>query len=732
MDDRSTPFGRELRRLRVGAGYSLARLATLAFTTKGQLSKLENGLATPAPDVVEACEKALRANGSLRALAVGARRPVRPAGPNGLPPVTRYFTGRRYESERLAAALREPAAAVVLSGMAGVGKTELAVRAAREAQASFPDGCLFLDLRGYHSGGAEVTAEDALDTLLRTLGVPGDAVPPDLDGRANVYRDLVRGKRVLLVLDNAADTDQVRPLLSAEPGCRVLVTSRKRLDALDDAVGVQVGELPAAEAAELFRATAGDREGDVARVVELCGGLPLAVRIAAAVLRSRPMLTVDLLADRLAVESQRLRALVDGERSVEAAFALSLDGLPEPQRRMFGLLGLHPGGEVEVAAAAALGGLDPLDADTLLGALDHANLLTLLPDDRVRLHDLLRLFAVRHVLPGVPVEERERAVRDLLDHALRRLHAADERIAPHRYRPDLPAAAAAVEGFEDREAALAWLDREWRTLAELCRIAIDRGLSDLPWRFTHLLHGYLFQAKLWTPWIALLEEVVAATRAAGERRPLAITLNNLGVARFDRGDLEPARRDFLAALEIHEDLADRHGITSARSNLAWIDHYLGEHDSALHHLGVALAAYRDLGNDRNAAITLRGTALVEVALHRHDDAVAHAVRAGEEFVRLGLDLDLVMTWNALGWAYFAAGKLDLAADHYRRALEGAERIDSRYEAARARTGLGNAAAAAGENLVAARHWADADEFDGVLTPLVVGEARARADLAGTR
>lgn len=735
MDDQANVFGSELRQARERAGISLSAFAEQVHYSKGFLSKIENGHAAPTPELARACDDLLSANGALVTLAARGHRSRKSSALHGLPAGTRHFTGRQDELRRIALALREPRAVVVLTGMAGVGKTELALRAAWESQASFPDGCLFFDLYGFTPWAPKIFSGEVLDTLLRVLGVPGAEIPGDLDGRANIYRHRLRGKRLLLVFDNAADSTQVWPLLPAEEGCRVIVTSRNRLTALDEAHHEIVDVMPTDEAVRLFRATADDRadtdQDAVAKLVGLCGNLPLAVRIAAARLRSSPRWTVEQLTDRLLDETSRLRELYDGERNVTSAFALSLKSLPEPQQRLFGLLALHPGGDIELPAAAALGGHEPAEAERLLAGLDYAHLITQLPDDRIRLHDLLRGFAIEHVLPRIPQDQQKNAKRNLIDYALRRTFLADELIAPHRYRPALPPSEVTAEPFTDRAAALAWLDREWPTLVTLGARATAQILLDRCWLFPYLLHDYFFLTKLWEPWIESLEIAAAATRRSGENRALALMLNNLGVAQADRGELAKSQRHYREALSLFRALGDGHG-TTARSNLAWVDFYLGEHLAAVKGMTVALAAYQRAGADRNAAITLRGIALAETALGRFDDALAHAEQARGEFVALNLDLDVVMTLNCLAWVHFRAGHAAEAADLYQRAVEAGERYGSRYEVSRAQTGLGNVAAIRGDFDLADRHWSQADRFDGVLNPLMVGEARTRNELAAHR
>ncbi|MCC8245501.1 tetratricopeptide repeat protein [Saccharothrix luteola] len=735
MDGHEPDFGGELRRRRERAGHSLIAFAELIHYSKGYLSKVETGKAAGNREFAQACDTALAADGALLAL-MRARSNRRTAGGavtavTGLPPVTRHFTGRAGEREAIAAVLGDTRAegVCVLSGMAGAGKTALALRGAWDVADRFPDGCLFLDLGGHAADGAHATAHDVLDPLLRLLGVPGDQIPPQADARANLYRGRLRGKRLLLVLDNAAGTAQVSPLVPAEPRCRVVITSRNKLNALDDAVRVDVGVLPADEAAALFRAVAGERAAGapdevVARVARLCGLLPLALRIAASRFRTGANPSLEDFERRLADENSRLGVLDDGERSVAAAFALSHRELPPEQARVFALLALHPGRDIGVDEVAALAGVDLERARVLVDRLGDVHLVTHTADGHVALHDLLGDFA--RALPAA--EDHDAAVLRLLDHTLLLAESSDEHLAPHRYRmplelDHLPAFSA---GFPDRESAVTWLDRRWPTLVGLCGLAGARGLHSRCWQLAFLLRDYFFQAKLWDQWIDTHRTAAASARAAGDDRALAMTLNNLGIAHADRGELEQAGGYYAEAMELFREVGDEHGSINAESNLAWVALYLGDLERAWHGLRSAEAAYRRLGNERNAAISLRGISLVETELGRYDDAVEHADLSYDRFRRLGLPLDLVMSLNGSAWAHFRAGRLDQAAERYEQAVRSAGDCGSRYEEARARTGLGNVHAAAGRSAEAARAWARADELHPRLDPTMVGEARARS------
>ncbi|GAA2821386.1 ATP-binding protein [Crossiella cryophila] len=734
MDSHKHEFGGELRRRRERAGFSLGAFAKLIHYSKSHLSKVETGCAAGNREFAQKCDIALEANGAL--LALMRDRPHRRAGTRtaavtGLPPVTRHFTGRERERKAIVAVLRDMSTegVCVLSGMAGVGKTALALRSAWDVADLFPDGCLFLDLDGQALAGAQATAHDILDLLLRLLGVPGEQIPPQFDARANLYRSRLRGKRLLVVLDNAAGTAQVAPLIPAEPRCSLMITSRNKLNALDDAVRVNVDVLPHAEAVTLFRAIAGDRVSAapdelVARVVQLCGRLPLAIRIAGSRLRTGANASLQDFERRLAEETSRLGVLDDGERSVAAAFALSYRELPLDQARVFRLLALHPGRVIETDDIAALADVDLEQATVLADRIGDTHLVTHTADGHVILHDLIRDFA--RALPEV--EEQGAAVRRLLDHNLQLTRTSDEFLAPHRYRvqldlPDLPVSSTALP---DRESALAWFDRRWPTLVGLCGLAATQRLHRHCWQLAFLLRDYFFQSKLWDQWIGTHRTAAAAARVAGDNRALALTLNNLGIAYADRGELEQATGHYEEASDLFREAGDEHGLINAASNMAWAALYLGDHERAWHELWTAGAAYRRLGNKRNAAIALRGVSLAEVELGRHDDAVAHADESYDRFRELDLPLDMTMSLNSSAWAHFRADQHELAAERYRLAAASASDCGSPYEHARALIGLGNVHAAAGRSAEAQAEWTRADELHPPLDQRMVGEARVRA------
>jgi tetratricopeptide (TPR) repeat protein len=729
MNERAT-FGAELRHRRRAAGLTLTELAVRTHYSKGYLSKVETGLATPNPALAALCESELGAPGVLTALVsqTPSRRRTRPdVRPSGLPPVTASFTGRVADVRAVRDALEADGGVCVISGMGGVGKTELAIRCAHRLETGFADGCLFVDLRGV--GGGQAAEPAAVhDRLLRVLGVPAERIPADPDDRAALYRSRLRGRSMLLVLDNAAGAAQVRSLLPAEPKCRVLITSRSRLSSLDDAEHVSLGALDPAEAAELFVSLTGSPPGDlVTRVVELCAGLPLAIRIAAARLRAHPTWDVRELDTRLDAEAARLGELDDGERSLLATFQLSMRQLSDTEARLFGLLALCPGVDFDVHTASALAAVTPREADRLLERLHDAYLLNQHDSDRYAFHDLLRVFAGEVVLAAMPARDASSAFRRLTDFAVRSALQADRLLTPQRFRPGIELDAAVLEParVDDDEMALAWFRAEWPGLVDLCRAAAERGEHERCWQLAFLLRGFFFAAKLWDPWIATHRWARGSAEALGDDWALAITTANLGVGFIDRGDLDEASGCFAEALALYRRLEDDHGESTVLAHQAWVAHYRGEYAEALGNLQQAREFYDRIGNRRNSAITTRGIALVLTALGRPVEAAVLATETLVVFNELELDLDAAMALNCLAWAWFHAGSHDLATAAYRDAAARAEACGSSYETARAYTGIGNIAAAGGATDLAEELWERANETHPGLDPVMVGEARLR-------
>jgi len=400
----------------------------------------------PGPELRQLQQRILRGDPGLAPPApvspstlIGAGAPV----PRQLPTGVRHFTGRRAELDILTGLPDEsgqPAAAegtsviAVIDGMAGIGKTTLAVHAAHRLSGRFPDGQLFIDMHGYTRGCEPRDPGEALGWFLRALGVPPQWVPREVDERAALYRQHLAGSRTLVVLDNAADETQLRPLLPGSPGCLVLVTSRRRLKGLDDAHILALDLLAQQDAVALLRAVASlgrvpPDDPALAETAELCGRLPLALRIAAALLRHRPAWSLEHLAGLLRDQQQRIAALSDGERDLGAVFDLSCRSLTDAQRHLFRHLGLIPGPHTDVHASAALIDTDLGTAGRLLEDLLDHNLLIQQAPGRYQLHDLIRLHA-RTLADYDPAPHRDAALDRLLEYYQHLAHRAAGLITP--------------------------------------------------------------------------------------------------------------------------------------------------------------------------------------------------------------------------------------------------------------------------------------------------------------
>jgi DNA-binding SARP family transcriptional activator/tetratricopeptide (TPR) repeat protein len=671
------------------------------------------------------------------AQSVGAQSADVGHGPSGLEPLPlpAIFTGRGIELDRVVAALQpipsSRPAVCGISGMPGVGKTTLALHAARSLAHAYPGGCLFVDLHGFTTGSRPENPGDVLDRLLRRLGVSGEHVPHHLDDRAALWRQRLNGRQVLLILDDVRDVAQARPLLPQVPGCGTLITSRVRLAALDEAELIGLGVLPAVDGAALFRSVAGarlssepDSAAGVDRIVAACGGLPLAIRIAAARFRTEPDPLTDLCA-RLEDQQARLAELDDGDRSVFSTLTLSYAALPPDLQRAFALLGVHPGTDLELHAAAALVDRPLVATRRLLTGLVERHLLTSSGPGRYRLHDLVGAFA-RECLTAARVGEA-RARQRLVAYHLQVAELADAAITPHRYRIPLALTyrARAVPDVRSPEEAVRWLIAREQVLVELCREAAGHGLDVQCWQLAYTLRGYFFLTKRWQPWVETHETALAAARRLGDVRAEALTLNNLGLAAMDQGQPRLAQDRYRRALTLFGQVGDEHGETTARANLAWIHFDAGRYREFLGELWPAHAFYERSGSHRNAAITLRGIALGEIEVGELDGAVEHLEQVRQVFEELELDLDRAMALNALGEAHSRRGEPGMAGTCHGEALEVSLRCGSMFEAARAHHRLGDLASAAGDPPGARRHWEEAARGYGLLNALQLDEIRGR-------
>jgi DNA-binding SARP family transcriptional activator/tetratricopeptide (TPR) repeat protein len=659
-----------------------------------------------------------------------------PARPSQLPPPTAHPVGRTTELRQITdyatkAASAQAPAICAIAGMAGVGKTELAIRAGYELADRFADGALFVDLRGFTPASSAMTPEVALDVLLRGLGIAGALIPPGTDARAALYRSVLADRRLLVVLDNAAGEEQVQPLLPGAGSCMVLITSRRRLAGLDDAEHVLLDVLDTGPAITLFTRVAGDRAGETdtparEELITLCGHLPLAIRIAAARLRITPALRPAALLTELRRQDTRLAELSDGHRGVAAALAVSYDHLGPDRRQDLRRLALHPGADLALPAAASLFDRDLADTRWALAELEAASLLGQPAPERFQLHDLIREYAVAAGARSDLEPDRQAAYGRLLDHYLHAADLASRLLMPHRLRFPLDGAACNPPKLTSRSDALAWLDGEHRNLVAVSRI--DHSDFDARrWQLAYTMRDYFYLRKQLDSWLLTHELALAGALRAGDRHAEARTRNNLGRVLLELGRTGAALIEYDLACELFESLGDEHGRSNALANLATLHRREGRHELALANLETARTYYRRAGARRNTGITLRSMARVETELGRLDAAAEHARQALDQATELALDLDAAQALAALGLALERAGNPTAAAAAYQRATEHARAGDSAYEQARALRRLGGLAAAAGDVTTARHQWTQALTL---LRPLAVPAAQeVAADLA---
>ncbi|KAA2256149.1 tetratricopeptide repeat protein [Solihabitans fulvus] len=665
----------------------------------------------PGPELTELRDRLLR---DEDAPPVEADR-GRPGARNDLPGDIADFTGREEEMRRLLDALPAGGGSAVvieaIDGMAGIGKTTLAVHAAHRLCDRYPDGQLFTDLHGHTSEHEATDPAAALDALLRALDVPGEQIPPRLDERAALWRAELAERKVLVVLDNAASAAQVRPLLPGASGCLVLVTSRRRLADLDTAGTLSLDVLSAAESAELFGRIVGRGPAEaepeaVGEVVELCGRLPLAIRIAAARLRTRPAWTVAHLAGRLAQDYQRLTELATGDRSVAAAFALSYHHLDEDQQRLFRLLGLHPGADFDLHAAASLAGIGLDDAERQLEHLVDVHLLDQSVLGRYRFHDLLRQHALG-VARTVESEARQReALRRLVDCCLHTAFAGDRLLFPPRQPIELdpPSPGSLPRPLADETSAMAWFDAEHAGLRSVQQLAAERGWHRAVWQLAWAMNT----AHAWRgngqDDLASWRAGLAAAGHLDDPACQILAHRRLGDANARVGRHAEALDHLQLALTLAERAGDQPGQAHAHQILAWSWERMGDDERALDHASRALLLFRALGNPVWEADALNAVGWFSARLGRYEPARASCEAALNLYRRHGFRIGEAATLDSLGYVEHHSGRHAEAVEHYQAALELYRDLGNSYEEADTLDRLGRTHTAVGDLARARAVW----------------------------
>ena len=597
--------------------------------------------------------------------------------PRTLPYDLPDFTGRGEERAELAAALvREPI--VAIDGMAGVGKTVFALNAAHAVVDEFPDGQIFLDLRGHTPGAEPMAPPEALARLLRAVGMADPDVPDEPELRAAAWRSRIASRRVLLVLDNAATAQQVRDLLPGDATARTLVTSRTRLVGLDGAAFCTLDVMSPDEALGLFERVAGvDVTGANAlaarAIVDACGQLPLAIRLVAARLASRPGWTLASIVERLSDDRARDGLLNDGERGVAEAFAVSYEHVSAGAARTFRLLATHPAADFDVLAAAAMTGFDVATARDYLDELLDAHLLAPTGSERFRYHDLLRGYARRLVSDADGVDDAQRRLRD---YYLAATVAATDRLNRQlrRFELSIEHRPTALPDLDDVEAALRWLDAEHATLVTV-------ALTDDRWQLAAALRTFLEQRGYFTDWRATHERALGATT---DRLGLAVLHANLGALEAWSGAHRAAMDHFAAVLAL---APDHTTLTVAMHNsMAMRCHLAGDNEAAVEHARLALGV--EDADDRLRAASWCNLALASARLGEHDDALRWHHRAVELAERSGEPAVRVHTYLGFGETLLRLG--EPAAVWFERSLELSHGQGTRIQEAIALDGLAHA------------------------------------------
>jgi DNA-binding SARP family transcriptional activator len=721
----------------------------------------------PGPGLRDLHQQILSADPAL--VADGVARPAEPgptrAVPRQLPQAVSGFTGRAAELQALTGLIGQrggqaPGTVVVsaIGGTAGVGKTALAVHWAHRAAGQFPDGQLYVNLRGYDPG-QPLPAADALAGFLRSLGVPGGDIPPEEHERAAHYRSLLADKRMLVVLDNAGSADQVRPLLPGAQACAVLVTSRDALAGLaarDGAARLDLDVLPLPEGVALLRTLIGARvdaePGAAVELADQCCRLPLALRVAAELAASRPAAPLAGLVAELADLRTRLDLLTAGgdpSSEVRAVFSWSYRRLSVSDARAFRLLGLHPGPDIEPYAAAALAGLTVPQARLALDTLARAHLIQPVAPGRHSMHDLLRGYARELTADVDSDDDRQAALTGLFDNYLHAAAAAMDALFPaeRHHRPGLPQAVAPLPPLSDPGTARDWLDAERADLAAAVEHAATHGWPGHAIRLAATMASYLRNGGHLVEAVNVFGHALGAARRTGDRAAEAAALNqignvdwqlsrlqsaadhyrqalelfrgagdrvgearalgNTGLAETELGRYEEAACHQLEAVGIFRDLGDRFGEARALGNLGLARQRQGRYQEAARYYRLQLNLSREIGDSDGEAWTLGRLGVIELQLGRYQPAAGYLKQAVVLFKEMrnagGESHSLVR----LGAAYLKLGRHGQAASTFERALATCREIGDPVMEADALNGLGEALFGAGDADRARAHYASA-------------------------
>ncbi|HEY6278830.1 MAG TPA: tetratricopeptide repeat protein [Streptosporangiaceae bacterium] len=608
--------------------------------------------------------------------------------PQQLPAHPPHFVGRDGELAQLTQLLDdagdgdEGPLILAIDGTAGVGKTSLALRWANQVADRFADGQLYVNLRGHDPSGAPVTAAEAVRGFLDTLGAPADRIPVGAEAQARLFRSMLAGKRMLVMLDNARDAGQVRPVLPGPGGCLVLITSRRRLADLDEAVPLTLATLPPDQAGQLFTrlAPAAAAEPDaVADLMRRCGCLPLAIRLLAGRLRHHPSWTVADLVAAVAESGDELAEIQAGSVSAAAAFDLSYRDLQEDEQRLFRSLGLHPGPDIDTRAAAAMDGTPLAQARRLLDGLYDNHLIEETARGRYGMHDLLRAYA-RALASGDEAADTEARTGRLLGYYLRAAQAADRHLSPAaggaaqgaNAAPPDAALRGVLPALATRDQALTWMRAERANLQACVEYATATGRYSEAVGIAAAMSTFLYDEGYWDQARSIYQTAAAAGTAAGDEPGLAAALAELGAGQARalnyRGSVQYVIGDYRAAAEtlsqarmLFRGLDDPAGQAEVLLRLAAVQLETGDYPAAADALGEALPICRDLGDQAGQAAALAYTGTVKFETGDYPAAAGALAGALAAYQDLGDQAGQVTALSDLSAVQVTTGEYDAAA-----------------------------------------------------------------------
>jgi tetratricopeptide (TPR) repeat protein len=675
-------------------------------------------------DLAFLVERITETDPELAKIAAG-RRARAEAVPKQLPPAVAHFVGRAGELAMLTELLHGRAASdgtvviSAMSGTAGVGKTALALYWAHQVADRFPDGQLYVNLRGFDPSGQVMGPAEAVRRFLDALGVPPEQIPVDPDAQAALYRSQLVGKRMLVVLDNARDSTHVRPLLPGTPTCLVMVTSRNQLTSLIAAEGahhITLDLLTDDEARQLLvrrlgAARVAAEPAAAAEIVTRCARLPLALALVAARTTIRPNGGLRMLANELRDTQHWWQTLTDDDPiiDVRAVFSWSYQALTSAAARLFRLLGLHPGPDIGAAAAASLAGLSAGAVRTVLAELTRASLVVEHIPGRYSFHDLLRAYAtdLAHCIDSE--QQRRTATHRLLDHYLHTAHMADRLLDPTRDPIPLtpPRHGVTPEHHAGYQQAMEWFTTEHPVLLATVDHAVATGSDPHTWQLALALRTFLYRRGHWHDQAATGRAAVAAARHLANPAAQARAHRNLADAYTRLGRFDDAHSHLNYALDLATETGDRTRQARTHHSLGYLWERRGNYVRALDHARQAHDLYQAAGHQLGQATALNQVGWYHAQLGHHQQALTYCQQALALHLELGDRDGQAATWHSLGYAHHILGRHTQALTSYKNALGLVRDLGDRYNEADILTRLGDTHHATGNPKIAHDAWRQA-------------------------